>query len=454
MADDIVSDDDAGAADATKGAATPGWWSRPSTSPTTAPSDGTDTPAPSGDPRWRWDLPTDSIKRRSAWASVRVALPLMFGLVLLVALLAGAVGAAIGITSERHNSNGFGNSSGPVVISTAAPVKQPAARSSQSLAGIAARTLPSVVEVDVSAGAAKDTGSGFVIATQGSSAYILTNNHVISLAATQHGNVRVVLQNGTSIPARIRGRATTSDLAVLQVARPHGVAPLTLGNSDGIAVGDPVIAVGSPLGFAGTVTAGIVSAEDRPVDANGEGTDTQAVIDAIQTDAAINPGNSGGPLVDAAGHVIGVTSAIATLSNGSSNPFGGQQQAGNIGLGFAIPINSARDTAQQIIHTGFAVRPVIGIALDPQYDGSPPGGLIGCSPQAGRCTPVSPNGPAAKAGLRSGDIIVSIDGRRTPGADEVVILTRKHRPGDTVRIEIVRDGEHKTLTLKLGQAKA
>jgi putative serine protease PepD len=266
--------------------------------------------------------------------------------------------------------------------------------------------------------------------------------------------VRVALQNGATLSARILGRAPTYDLAVLVVHRVRGLTPLTLGDSNAIAVGDPVIAIGSPLGLAGTVTSGIVSAVHRPVAANGQGTDTNAVIDAIQTDAAINPGNSGGPLVDAAGHVIGVNSAIATLSSGSSSPFGSQDQAGSIGLGFAIPIDSARDTATQIISKGFAVRPVIGVSLDPRYAGTPAGGLIGCPPDAPKCTALQSSGPAAKAGLRAGDVIVAIDGVPTPSADEVVISTRKHKPGQTIRVSIVRSGQHKTFSVKLGQARA
>jgi putative serine protease PepD len=431
--------------------ATTGWWSREGPTPSAPRGPGAAVPPQTADPRWSWELPTDSIGHRGRWASVRVALPIVFGLVIIIALLAGALGAAIGISSERHHDG----TSGPPVDASSLPTAPPLRGAAQgSLASVAARVLPSVVEVDVSAGSAKDTGSGFVIARAGSGGYILTNNHVISLAATQHGSVRVVFQNGNTVVAHIRGRATTYDLAVLRVDNVSNLVPATLGDSNQIAVGDPVIAIGSPLGLAGTVTSGIVSAVNRPVAANGEGTDTNAVIDAIQTDAAINPGNSGGPLVDSRGSVIGVNSAIATLSSGSSNPFGSQDQAGSIGLGFAIPVDSARDTATQIINKGFAVRPIIGVTLDPLYDGSPAGALIGCPPNAAHCTAITANGPAAKAGLRAGDVIVSVDGQRTPSGDEVVVLTRKKKPGDTLRIEVVRDGQHKTFTVKLGQARA
>ena len=430
-----------------------GWWTK-STSPASAmPSphpNGEESSGPGASTQWNWELPTDTIGNKRRWTSTQLPVPIVFALVIIMALLAGGLGAAIGIAS----SDGDGGGSGPIVFAGTAPTSAPVSTRGGSLAGVAANVLPSVVEVDVSAGSAKDTGSGFVIATRGTSAYILTNNHVISLAATQNGKVRVVLQSGVSLEATIRGRATTYDLAVLVVNRVSGLKPVTLGDSNAIAVGDPVIAIGSPLGLAGTVTSGIVSAVERPVAANGEGTDTNAVIDAIQTDAAINPGNSGGPLVDAAGHVVGVNSAIATLSSGSGNPFSSQDQGGSIGLGFAIPMDSARTTATQIIAKGFAVRPIIGVSLDAQYDGDPAGGLIGCPPQANNCTPVQSGGPGSKAGLRVGDIIVAVDGKSTPSSDEVVVLTRKHQPGDVVQVTFIRSGQRKTVSVKLGSARA
>jgi putative serine protease PepD len=426
-----------------------GWWARPGQAAN--PSGPGPWAAPGSEQPPRWELPADSIASRGGWVSARLALPFVFGLVIITALLAGGLGAAIGITSERDNNG----ASGTLVFATPTPASTVRVeRRPDSLAGIAARVLPSVVEVDVAAGDAKDTGSGFVIGTQGSSAYILTNNHVISLAATQHGTVRVVFQNGSSVAAHIRGRATTFDLAVLRVDHVKGLKPASFGDSNAIAVGDPVIAIGSPLGLAGTVTSGIVSAVHRAVAANGEGTDTNAVIDAIQTDAPINPGNSGGPLVDGSGRVIGVNSAIATLSSGSGNPFDTQDQSGSIGLGFAIPVDSASDAALQIIAHGFAIRPVIGVSLDVQYHGPPQGALVGCPSGVANCDAVQSGGPAEKAGVREGDVITAVDGITTPGPDEVILLTRKHKPGDTIRITVIRDGAHRTFAFKLGQARA
>jgi putative serine protease PepD len=449
--EDVVDSSTGAQADKESGT---GWWSKskPAGAPTTpAHPNGDAASGPEASTQWNWELPTDAIGSRRRWTSAQLPVPIVFVLVLVMTLLAAGIGSAIGIASERGD---HGGGSGPIVFAGTAPTTAPASTRGASIAGVAANVLPSVVEVDVSAGSAKDTGSGFVIATRGTSAYILTNNHVISLAATQHGKVRVVLQNGTSLGATIRGRATTYDLAILIVNRVSGLKPVTLGDSNSLAVGDPVIAIGSPLGLAGTVTSGIVSAVDRPVAANGEGTDTNAVIDAIQTDAAINPGNSGGPLVDASGHVIGVNSAIATLSSGGGNPFGSQDQGGSIGLGFAIPIDSARNTSMQIIKSGFAVRPIIGVSLDALYDGNPPGGLIGCPPQANNCTPVQSGGPGDKAGLRTGDIIVAVDGKPTPSSDEVVVLTRKHQPGDVISVAFIRSGQRKTVSIKLGSARA
>ncbi|MDX6287818.1 MAG: hypothetical protein QOG53_3303 [Frankiales bacterium] len=415
------------------------WWSKPgSAQPPWQP------------PEQRWGLPTDNISGGAGFTSTRLALPIVFVLLIIVALLAAGIGAAVGLNAADDRSAATTHE--PVTLgspqSTTRVERQP-----NSFASIAARILPSVVQIDVKAGSGGDTGSGFVIRVQGTTGYILTNNHVVSAAATDNGTVRVVFQSGQSVPARIIGRAPTSDLAVLQVLKVNGLKQANLGNSDRIAVGDPVIAIGSPLGLAGTVTSGIVSALNRPVDASGSGTDTNAVIDAIQTDAAINPGNSGGPLVDSSGAVIGVNSAIATLGAGST-PFG-QDQGGNIGLGFAIPSNGAKDIAAQIIAKGFAERPIIGVNLNLAYTGTPEGALIGCpSAQRGSCTAVQSGGPGDKAGLREGDVIVAVDGKVTTGPDEVIIATRQHKPGDVVRITVVRGSARKTVNVTLGRARA
>jgi putative serine protease PepD len=387
--------------------------------------------------------------------STRIAAPVVVLIAALAALLAGGVGAAIGIAVGNNDTSTTSNLGAPggVVTLGSSNGGNRVERRPGSVAGIAHRVLPSVVEVDVTASSSKDTGSGFVIERQGSSGYVLTNNHVISLAATQGGTVRVVFQDNNSVQATIVGRAPTSDLAVLRVTGVKGLRPVALGTSGALAVGDPVIAIGSPLGLAGTVTSGIISALDRPVAANGQGTDTNAVIDAIQTDAAVNPGNSGGPLVDGSGDVIGVNSAIATLGTGDTF---GDTQSGSIGLSFAIPIDSARETANEIINRPDhrALRPVIGVNLDLAYTGPPAGALIGCPSALSSCTPVQAGGPADRAGLRAGDVIVAINGTPTRSPDEVVIATRLHQPGDRLAVTYERNGTRHTVHIRLGRAFA
>ncbi len=208
-------------------------------------------------------------------------------------------------------------------------------------------------------------------------------------------------------------------------------------------MGDSVVAVGSPLGLAGTVTSGIVSALNRPVQAGGEEGLPEDVIDAIQTDAAINPGNSGGPLVDSSGAVVGVNSAIASLSASSLDG----QQSGSIGLGFAIPIDQAKRIAAEIINRGFATHAVIGVALDTQYDGS--GARIALSPNA-----VTSGGPAAHAGLRAGDIIIAANGQKITSADGLIVAIRRHAPGQTLTLTYRRGSQSASVSLVLGSARS
>jgi putative serine protease PepD len=243
---------------------------------------------------------------------------------LLATLLAGVVGGAVGTALVQDDDRGSSPAAAPpprLPRSNLGPVRGGGA----NLSNIAARVLPSVVSVQVRQGFRGGTGSGFVIDRLG---HILTNNHVVAAG----GTVNVVLQSGRRVPATVVGRDASTDLAVLKVANPTGLEPLTLGRSSDAAVGEPVLAVGSPLGLSGTVTAGIVSALNREVRLGSQrGT-------ALQTDAPINPGNSGGPLVNARGEVIGVNTAIATLGS-----------QGSIGIGFAIPIDRAAQVADRII---------------------------------------------------------------------------------------------------------
>jgi len=353
------------------------------------------------------------------------------------ALLGGLIGGYYGSRGASGTVTGQAYNPGP--IPSAVTNRPP-----NSIAGIAAKILPSVVMIKVNGGTG--TGSGFII----NGGYIITNNHVVTLDGQVKGaKLQVVFNSAQTAPARLVGTDPYSDIAVLQ---PQGIShllPVQLGNSDGVVVGDPVIAVGSPLGLAGTVTSGIVSALNRPVQAGDQtGSASEAYIDAIQTDAPINPGNSGGPLVNAVGQVVGVNSAIATLGGTS---IGGSGQSGSIGLGFAIPINQVSRVAQELVQTGQAVHSVIGAVIDMSYTGV--GARIARSATGGQ-TPILPGGPSAKAGLRPGDVIVAFNGNPVTSADELIVDIRSHQPGDKVRITYKRGASEHTVTLTLGFASS
>jgi putative serine protease PepD len=359
-----------------------------------------------------------------------MSLPLTAVLVLVtvVALVAGLLGGLAGAWWQNHSST-----AGITLPRTSTGT---AARAPDTVAGVVRRVLPSVVTIKVSAQSEADTGSGFVLHSSG---YVVTNNHVVSAAASG-GTITVVFADGRTSKATIVGRDSSYDLAVLKVSR-TGLPELTLGESKNVVVGDPVIAVGAPLGLQGSVTTGIVSALNRPVTA-GEQRSESSFINAIQTDAAINPGNSGGPLVNGSGDVIGVNSAIAQLPGGGALG----QQSGSIGLGFAIPSDQVRITAEQLISTGKAVHPVIGVLLDPAYSGAG----VQVSKQAQNGAPaVTPGGPADRAGIKPGDVILAIDGRPAADSDEFVVAIRAHAPGDTVTLTVRTGSTQRTVKVVL-----
>jgi len=349
---------------------------------------------------------------------------------LLAGLLGGVAGGWLG-SSDRLGFGGFDRSpsSLPTVGSGAT------SRPEGSIANIAAKALPSVVTIKVQGADGTGTGSGFVADDQG---HIITNNHVVAGAADE-GTIRVQLSNGREISATIAGRDTSYDLAVLKTGR-KDLQPLVMGSSSSVVVGDQVVAVGAPLGLESTVTSGIVSALGRPVSPGGDG-DEQSFINAIQTDAAINPGNSGGPLLDMEGHVIGVNSAIARVPGSSG------EQSGNIGVGFSIPSDQVRKTAEQLIRTGKAEHPIIGVILDRQYDGSD-GVKILESSSANR-QPVTPDGPAGKAGIQAGDLILEFDGRRVTDPDDLVVAIRAKSVGDEVTMKVRRDSREISVRMVL-----
>ena len=355
-----------------------------------------------------------------AWWEINNAPKNSKGNVFLVAILAGTIGGFLGVNSTGTPLFQHAN-----LVSSSSTIE----RAPDSVAGIAQRVLPSVVSVTTNSSSGGGTGSGFVIDSNG---YILTNNHVIAAVAENGGTIRVTLNNGDVYDGTILGRDSSYDLAVLKISA-NNLPALQLGDSDKIAVGDPVIAIGSPLGLSGTVTLGIISAKDRPVTAGDSATDS-SFINALQTDAAINPGNSGGPLVDSTGAVIGVNSAIASLGSSS--------QTGSIGLGFAIPINQAKKTADQLIKSGKATYPVLGVALDMNYTGI--GALIAKSSSS-----ILANGPAQKAGLKPGDVIIKFEDREINTPEELIIAVRAQSVGDQVRVSFMRDGKEMSVSLTL-----
>ncbi|MCP3820801.1 trypsin-like peptidase domain-containing protein [Streptomyces sp. A3M-1-3] len=355
---------------------------------------------------------------------------------LLLALVAGGIGGGIGAYVERNG--------GVTTVELPQAGPESGDRAPDSVAGIAASALPSVVTLHVQGGGSQGTGTGFVLDGRG---HILTNNHVVE-AASSSGGITVTFSGGETAEAEIVGRDSGYDLAVVKVKGVSGLKPLPLGNSDNVRVGDPVVAIGAPFDLSNTVTSGIISAKERPITAGGEKGDGSDIsyVDALQTDAPINPGNSGGPLVDSKARVIGINSAIRAADNGSDLADG---QAGSIGLGFAIPINQGKRVAEELISTGKATHPVIGVTLDMQYTGD--GARVGAKNNDGK-PPVTVGGPGDKAGIEPRDIITKVDGRRVHSGEELIVKIRAHRPGDRLELTVVRDGRERTLGVVLGSA--
>ncbi|MGA5445301.1 trypsin-like peptidase domain-containing protein [Streptomyces umbrinus] len=361
------------------------------------------------------------------------------GLVLgaaLLALVSGGVGGAVGAYLERNG--GIDD----VVLPQAGTEAK--GRAADSVAGIAASALPSVVTLHVSGSESQGTGTGFVLDQRG---HILTNNHVVD-PADGSGEITVTFSGGQTAKAKVVGHDSGYDLAVVKVSGVRGLKPLALGNSDNVQVGDPVVAIGAPFDLENTVTAGIISAKERPITAGGEEGDGSDIsyVDALQTDAPINPGNSGGPLVDSKARVIGINSAIRSADSGSDLEGG---QSGSIGLGFAIPINQGKRVAEELINTGKATHPVIGVTLDMDYSGD--GARVGTKGNDGSA-PVNQDGPGDRAGIKPGDVITEVDGQRVHSGEELIVKTRSHRPGDRLELTLERDGKEKKVTLVLGSA--
>ena len=348
----------------------------------------------------------------------------------LVALIAGTIGGGAGYWLAGRAQDVL-HRSDVHLSQTGTPANRPPG----SVADIAKRVGPTVVSIAVQTPSQYGVGSGVVIDKHG---YVLTNNHVVEAAATSdNSSIVVTFSNEDSAKATIVGRDVISDLAVIKVPD-TSLTVAALGNSDQLVVGDPVIAIGSPLGLEGTVTSGIVSALNRAVHVFGDDGNSDAYLDAIQTDAAINPGNSGGALVGADGSVVGINSAAAL-----SSPSGSGQSTPTSGIGYAIPINYARGIAEQLIKSGRAVHG----SLDAQ------GRTATANLQEGAyLEQVVPKGAAAKAGLRNGDVIVIADGRAIVSYDQLVVIVQEHKPGDKMSVTFFRGAAKKTASVTLSSA--
>ncbi|MFD5340133.1 S1C family serine protease [Streptomyces hawaiiensis] len=357
--------------------------------------------------------------------------------ILVAALVAGGMGGGIGYVLAKDNDE----STGSTTVSASAnggDVK----RDPGTTAGVAAKALPSTVTIEAESTSGEGgTGTGFVFDKQG---HIVTNNHVVA-DAVDGGKLTATFPSGKKYDAEVVGHAQGYDVAVIKLKdAPGDLKPLTLGDSDKVAVGDATIAIGAPFGLSDTVTTGIISAKNRPV-ASSDGSGSQAsYMSALQTDASINPGNSGGPLLDARGNVIGINSAIQSTGNGGF----GTGQSGSIGLGFAIPINQAKYVAQELIKNGKPVYAKIGASVS--LDDSAGGAQISKQGAGGAATPVEPGGPAAKAGLKPGDVITKLDDRVIDSGPTLIGEIWTHQPGDKVTITYERDGKQHTVDVTLG----
>jgi putative serine protease PepD len=329
-------------------------------------------------------------------------------------------------------------SAAPNPASTAAGTGSQGSATSCPVAPVADQVLPSVVTISASGASGAGTGSGEVIKSDG---YILTNNHVIAVAA-DGGKVEVLFADGTSAPATIVGRDTLTDLAVLKVETTHDLKPIALGSSGSVKVGEPVIALGAPLGLSGSVTSGIVSALDRTVEVPAEDDKNALLVSAVQTDAAINPGNSGGALVNCSGELVGVPSAGATVPNES-----GEASGGSIGVGFAIPVDAAKTISDEIIATGRATHSYFGLQTVP----IPEAAAAQAGVPAGLFVAGVPAGPAEKVGIRPGDVITTIDGQPATSNVQLQELTLTKKPGETVELGYTRDGRTATATVTLAE---
>jgi putative serine protease PepD len=349
------------------------------------------------------------------------------------ALIGGAGGAAVAGTVGDHDGTTTVTEAAPAPSTAVASTRegglgadQVYERSKDSVAFITARVTQAAAGPFGESQSGEATGSGFVVSKDG---YIVTNAHVVDGASS----VKVKVGDGATTPARVVGKDSSTDIALLKVdPGDQELKPLVFGDSDDVEVGDATFAIGNPYGLSRTLTTGVISALQRQITAP----DGYSIDDVLQTDAALNPGNSGGPLLDAAGHVIGVNSQIESSSNGAGG------SGGNVGIGFAIPSNTVRTVVEQLM----AGKEVSHAYLGVQTSDAPGGGA--------RVASVRSGGPADDAGLRAGDVVTAFDGKRVADSAALSSQVNQHQKGDRVEVVIRRDGEQKTVEVELAERPA
>ncbi len=359
-----------------------------------------------------------------------------------IAVASAGIGGAAATVVELNTHSAGGNGGG--LMAGAAPSVPAANMPPGSVEQVAAKVVPSVVMLETDLGRQSEEGSGVILSADG---LILTNNHVVAAAANPAKGpggggaapkTTVTFSDGRTASFTVVGADPTSDIAVVRVQGVSGLTPISMGSSSDLRVGQPVVAIGSPLGLAGTVTTGIISAMNRPVSTTGESGNQNTVLDAIQTDAAINPGNSGGALVNMSGQLVGVNSAIATLGADS-----GDAQSGSIGLGFAIPVDQAKRIADELISTGKATHASLGVQVT--TDKGTPGAKV---------MDVVSGGAAATAGVPKGVVVTKVDDRPINSADALVAAVRSKAPGDKVSLTYQDpSGGSRTVQVTLGKAE-
>ncbi|MEN8707258.1 MAG: trypsin-like peptidase domain-containing protein [Nocardioides marinisabuli] len=395
--------------------------------PTWAPDDETAT-HPVVPPAYAAPPAAPPARGRKGFAAAVVAASLVVG-------GAAGLGGAAAWSALEDDGTGNGTSSG---VQTSQVVDTPVSDAEPgSVQQVAETVLPSVVRIDVSSGQEGGSGSGIVLSSDGQ---ILTNEHVIA-AAGEGADITVSFDDGSRATATVLGADPLTDTAVIQAEGVEGLTPATIGSSEDLRVGQEVVAIGSPFGLDATVTSGIVSALDRPVGVASDASGDATIYPAIQTDAAINPGNSGGPLVDTNGHVVGINSSIRT--SGSTSGASG----GSIGLGFSIPIDEVLPIVEQMAAGETPTHARLGISVS---DATAAEGQSGAEAVIGALVrEVGEGSTAGDAGLEPGDVVVRVDDTMITGSDSLVATIRSYRPGDTVTLTFVRDGEEQSVDLEL-----